>query len=445
MRERFTIRKLRESKGLDIVFLARQFEASERQIEHLEVDSSEISYKLLDDYLDFFQISYDVIYIGNDESVLNSIANAGQEVGLLKKFESYLDEFVISQPRNARNLFYSLFSLIVGKLTPFLGLVRLPMYLFFIIHELYHFLSSFFLKSDKNNPRFALARLFVLMRTAKITKLVQVSFILGTTLPTIFGLFIFHELPHNGYGYFYAWPSNLVGVLVVFSLWKKIKVNYFEKDQKNYFEVLEQYFPPFIRIFIPALFIYLAMMIFKYPQSNPYLLTNYVNLFPFLLNLFFINLLLFLFFLPMISLKYPLKSTLQELYPFPTLFLGIIFMVISPLWDLIYRHYDNLNIFYVNSMALLLTFWSSYWLIRYRMRGLGLRRAKKKDKTTLFLGIASLVDSIYIVAVGIGTRGHSFNPRQNFVFIPFVGAAIFFLILFLSLMRRRKRGEGRLT
>ncbi|MGK9301502.1 helix-turn-helix transcriptional regulator [Melissococcus plutonius] len=60
-----TLKELRSSYGLTQKELANLFEVSDRTIQNIERDSSNISRSLLSKYMEAFNISYDDIFLGN--------------------------------------------------------------------------------------------------------------------------------------------------------------------------------------------------------------------------------------------------------------------------------------------------------------------------------------------------------------------------------------------
>ncbi|GAB2027486.1 hypothetical protein [Lactovum odontotermitis] len=384
MKEVLTFRALRESKGLDVVFLARQFQATEDQIRMIERDSGEIPDELLDKYLSFFSVSYDALYFG-DERELKQV----QSVHKKKK---------------------------TG-----------------ILH----------LRNER--PRFILAYFFCQARACKNSKFFWLGYIACMFMPAIIGFFVLQELPRNSYGYFYSWPSNLAAAVMALFLWRNIGRCYLINDQPAYFSLLERHFYHLLSTFLPALFGSILVFVFTFPGSNSYFWTNCLTMLPLSLNFFFLALPLFLIFLPVIELKFKMKRTINEVYPLASVVLSLVFMCISPAFDLLYGEYENLGIWYSNVCLFLLVSWLSYFLLRYRLRLNQLVYRKtlqykgKSNQALIGLLVITAFYAVFFVTVYLGTGEMVFTIHQTFNLVPLFFELTFYGGMFVLLHRQARR------
>ncbi|MDR0297965.1 MAG: helix-turn-helix domain-containing protein [Streptococcaceae bacterium] len=424
MKKYYTFRKLRTQKRLDITFLARQFGVSETEIRQIEADSSDISDELLENYLEFFDIAYDSLYFGKEPP--NLVSPEPKETAKMGAGGKALNLLDSELHYKTSSVFLQFLGILTDRLLFWINLARLQVFIFFIVHQIYQLLSAFLLKSSKNRPRFALAYLFVISRKLEAHKLPKFIYLFLMIFPTFLGFFAFHELPVNPYGYFYSWPVNLAGALIVFSLWKKIKQNYLT-NQKVYFEVVEKFFPSFLKFFSPLLLSVLVILALNFPNSTPYLFTNWFIMIPLLLNTAFTALLLFLFFLPIVDFKYPITQSVDSLLPLSALLSSSFYILLSFFFDFLYGKVENYGIFYLNSLTFLCSVWLFCGLVTFRVHLSKKVVSQEKSKTVQYASMISFSLFSLLTLEYLHQGKILFKSDQTYALFP-----LFFIILFFA-------------
>lgn len=432
-----TFKSLRISKKLDISFLARQFEVSENEIRRIEKDSGDIPDEILNDYLKFFEVSYDSLYFGKEKENTTLESKVKIPSQSLRTILESKDKKL-----SWREFFYKLQNAALSNFISFSNLVNLELSILFILSDIYFFIYTIFIKSKKNKPKFMLAYFFIKLRACRNYRIIKWIYLISMFVPTILGFLLFHELPMNAYGYLYSWPANLCGALVVLSLWKKIWNNYFEKKQRQFLETLERYFTPFFRLFLPTLIVAVATVALNFPKTNQYCLTNNLIIIPLSLNSFLIALLIVLFFLPIIDLRYCIDSSINELFPLSSIVFSFLFLFFSSGTDVFYGKYENLGLFYINTLTIFTVTWFIYLFIAYRIKLTRNINAEKDQLRIKLISILYISFSILIYAMG----GQRINivSTQLFAFVPLLFIIFIFTFLFWDIKVQIKKARNNL-